>query len=195
MTNLAHLEFVEFHGYTWGGGSYTQTQIGDYSWYVGSAGGNIWADSEWKLTVGSESPGGGYLWVKIHCYDGSDPSGVKLMAADNNDPDLTGDTSGSALAIGDEEWRKGSGGQTYQTGYFQITIGSNSVDAYYQITQIGWGDSSSRDIIVWDIDDQGDLFTSGVQLGSRGSFDIFIANMQFADQSTDDIIFSNTRLG
>lgn len=173
-SDYAMLELINLKGYTWGGGSYTQTQIDNYSWYVSSGGGSIWADSEWKLTVGSESPSGGHLWVKIHCYSGSDPSGVKLMASDNYNPDLTSDTSGSSLAIGNEEWRKGSGGKDYQTGYFQITVGSDSVDAYYQITQIGWGDTSTRDMIVWNIDNIGGIYTSNVHLGTGGSDGVYV---------------------
>lgn len=133
-----------------------------WDWTVVSAA-RQWVWAIWKVTV-SGSLGTGNIVVTAHCKTGS-TAAVKLMSASTLDgtatPDLTADTSGpGAWAACTTHGLVGTGGITFQTGYFAIMTGITAHSLTAEITKLEWT-SGVTTTLVWTPTIIG---TSGVRL-------------------------------
>ena len=125
---------------------------------------NDWQHIEWKLTP-SDTRGTGNLRVTVHVDSGTAQT-LKLMSAYFHDPDLTGDTSTGTnwnWEAGDEYAFVGSGGRTYQTGYFGMTAGWASYNISCHIKKIEWRVGAGSYETIWEPGIQGSFNHSCVR--------------------------------
>jgi hypothetical protein len=128
-------------------GAGTATLTPQNRWYSYSTG-SKWTYAAFKLVSG-QSLSSGQLKVTVFCESGSGPV-LKLMASDNNDPDLTGDTSGpGSISAGETLTASGTAAATWaQTGYFALSTGWAAHNGVFRITKIVWDDGSEN--TLWD---------------------------------------------
>lgn len=182
------------------------------SWRVEAAvGGSGWFNGYivFKVIVISGSYDNGHIDAEVTCYAGSDAV-EQIRVDDSNpatfsgpDPTLTNAGDFESLAIGETKWLNGNGGLVYQTGYFSVSAQGDyqtgmSVDAYFRLDKLRWSDGN---VIIWDREDDpgypqnNDIFTSGIQLGSRATEIISTTGVQLGTGQTEEIFTSGVRHG
>ena len=141
-----------------------ETEHGTPPNYWCGAAHNAWGTAEWKL-IPQDSRGNGNIRVTVYVDSGYAPT-LKIMRGSWGDPDLTGDTSTGTnwnWVAGDEYAFVGSGGYTYQEGYFSMSMGWDNYNMCCHIKKIEWRVGVGSYETVWEENIQGSFNHSCVR--------------------------------